>query len=251
MIKNIIVLGSFFLLTTVSYAWVLEKNKWNNFDGKIDNKAVVLSLFLFEDGQMKGDFFFKNKEEKTILSGQLKNDIIILNENNTNKFTLQINNTEDDNFFGHYFDAKSNKTFDVNFILKSVCEGDFEHRYVRFESKDADVEKFAKQVKNAILTNNKEWLKNHCDYPLLAQEGDGVFVNVRTKEQFIKEFSLIFPNKIKENIKNTYTINMDYSYFQGVSIGSPDYMKYITINEFVDPLTKKLKLVITSVSNVD
>ncbi|MCX8531832.1 hypothetical protein [Chryseobacterium luquanense] len=252
MAKNFLLFFSFLLISNWYSAQIFQKDNWYDFEGKIADKPVVLSLFIFENGEIKGNYFYRQKEIKIQLIGELKEDTVRLTDTNKNTFIMKVidNNSSNDktDLAGQYLETINNKTSELNFLLKSNSDGTFEHRYSRFEASDEEVEKFAKEVLNALLTDNKSWLKNNCYYPLMAEFENSTFGSILNKEQFVNRYSIIVPKEMKINLSKARTLNLQYEEFAGAIIGV-DYNKYITINEFPDPVTKKLILVISSITH--
>jgi hypothetical protein len=101
---------------------------------------------------------------------------------------------------------------------------------------------------NAILTDDKNWLKNNCYYPLMMEFDNSAFGSIVNKEEFVKQYSVFVTKEMKNDIKKARTLNMEYDEFAGAIIGV-NYNKYITINEFPNPTTKKLSLIISSITH--
>lgn len=250
MVKNFLLIFSFSFISNWYSAQILQKDNWYDFEGEIANQPVVLSLFIFENREIKGNYFYKQKEIKIQLIGELIEDSIHLTDANKNTFIMKVidNNSSNDetDLVGQYSETINNKTSELNFLLKNNSEGSFKHRYSRFETSDEEVEKFAKEVLNALLTDNKNWLKNNCYYPLMAEFENSTFGSISNKEQFVNKYSIIVPKEMKVNLSKARTLNLQYDDFEGAIIGL-DYNKYISINEFPHPVTKKLTLVISSI----
>lgn len=199
---------TFNLFITNCYAQLLEVSAWNTFDGRIGSTESQLSLYLFSDNTIKGNYVIKKNGEKILLVGHLKANAIFLTELKYksgfkgNSFTDTL-----DKFEGTWTDSLKNMSLPFYFTLSTINWGDYEHRYSDVLGSTEEVEGFMKQVKNAILSNDKEWIANHMHYPTRHVLNKG-FTSINNKYQFIKYYNQIFTKKFKDKIKSDLTTNL-------------------------------------------
>lgn len=196
---------------TRSYAGLLEVKAWNTFEGKLGNNYIQMSLYLFDNGEIKGNYILTNTGAEIQLEGKTKANAIFLTELTNNKptGTFKGNVFADtlDKFEGTWSDSSQKQSQTFFLRLQTITWGDYEHRYSDMFGTSNEVEEFMEKVKTAILTDNKEWIANHVHYPT-RQVLDKGFTSINYKQQLIKYFDQVFTKQFKEKIKNAYTTNL-------------------------------------------
>ena len=193
---------------TAPFGFRLEQNAWNTFEGKLGNNQIQLSLYLFSDGTIKGNYVARNSVTKNYVEGYSKANALFLHEKNSsaifkgNLFTDTL-----DKFEGSWTDSLKNQSLQFYFTLSAINWGDFEHRYSDIYGTTDEIEDFMQKVKTAILTDDKEWIVNHMHYPTRQVLNKG-FTSIDNKQQFLKYYSQIITTKFKNKIRYDYTTNL-------------------------------------------
>jgi len=187
----------------------LEVNAWNDFEGKIGNKETQISLYLFKDSTVKGNYVSLENGVKIPLNGHLKANVLFLNEFNDRSSSFRGNLFSDtlDKFEGVYTDSLRNKSLPFYFNLSAIDWGDYARRYTNMYGTNEEIEQFMKVVKNAILSDNKQWVANHVHYPtkhVLHKR----YTSITNKYQMIKYFDQIFNKDFKKKIGSAFTTNL-------------------------------------------
>ncbi|HEY2581323.1 MAG TPA: hypothetical protein VGI43_05935 [Mucilaginibacter sp.] len=203
----VFIILNFFL--TNGYAQALDTGSWNNFEGKIGKNDCSLSLYLFKDRSIKGNYAFKIGGNKILLQGYLKANAIFLTELKPGNSVFKGNLFTDtlDKFEGTRIDGLKKEVLLFHFKLSSIEWGEYGHRYTDMFGTDDEIETFMQTVKTAILSDNKNWLADHIHYPTrhILRKG---YTSINNKLQLIKYYEQIFTAKFKEKIKSDYTTNL-------------------------------------------
>jgi hypothetical protein len=193
---------------TDCHAQLLEVNSWNTFDGSIGSNSSHLSLYLFEDSTIKGNYVLKDNGKKISVTGHLKPNALFLAEVKNEKSSFKGNiSTIHDRFEGTRTDSQKKETIPFTFQLSSITGGSYDQRYSDIYGTDDEVEAFMKKVKNAILTDNKQWVADHVQYPLrhvLSKK----YPPINNKKLLMKYYDQIFSKQFKGKIKHAVTTNL-------------------------------------------
>jgi hypothetical protein len=188
-----------------------QMNAWNNFEGKLGNSDIQMSLFLFKNGDIKGNYILKYTGTKIQLNGEKKAGTIVLTEFIKNiigrTFKGRVFTDSADKFEGTWTDAAKQETLPFSLRLVFINPGAYEHRYTDVLGTNAEIEEFIKKARASILVNDKAWIAEHTRYPLRHLQGKG-FSTINTKQQLIRYFDALFTNNFKERIKQYYTTNL-------------------------------------------
>lgn len=198
-----------FLATNSFSQLLLETNSWNTFEGKIGNNECQLSIYLFKNNSIKGNYVFKNSDKTTLLTGYIKGNAVFLNELGFEKPSFKGNSFTDtlDKFEGIWIDHSRQRTLPFYFKLETICWADYNHKYTDLFGTDQEIQGFMKLAKTAILKGDKQWLANHVHYPTRHVLHKG-YSTINNKVQFIKYFDEIFTPEFKNKIQYTYTTNL-------------------------------------------
>lgn len=197
---NLILL--FLLLSHFSPALDLNTNQWVDFEGKLGNLDIRLSLFRLENGKIAGNYCYKKYDTKIKLVGRMDGNKIslseIVNGKSQGNFTGVFTN-KNDSFEGKW--TNQIRILDFNLHISSIpAIGNLEHRYSFFDKTDDDVEIFMRKVKKAILTNNKVWIAKYVNYPLRTHLSNKKAIIIKTPKQLIANFDEIFHEEFKKEI---------------------------------------------------
>ena len=150
------------MVTTICHALSFDKRWWYDFDGKLGESEIQLSIYIPDSGTvLKGNYCYKKYEIKIQLSGQLNGDSIELTEYHDGKpsghFIGKAFTDNRDRFEGTWTDSMGTKNLSFKMTLSSACyAASSNHRYSGFPGTDDDVENFMKKVKSSILKGDKE-----------------------------------------------------------------------------------------------
>ena len=185
-----------------------QPNTWNNFEGKLGTSDIQMSLYLFKNGDLKGNYIVKYVSTKILLAGTKKENAISLAEQISGQPVRSFaGKIKSDTLMGTWIDLAPRPA--LHFFLHHVSStsGSFEHRYTDMFGTTENVEQFVQNARSAILSNNKDWIADHIRYPLKHLTGNG-FNGITNKQQMIRHFSQIFTKEYKEKIAHDYTTNL-------------------------------------------
>lgn len=235
----------FFSLTI--QALDLEIGSWNDFDGFLGKTGIQLSLFRFENGQVKGTYCYKKYETHITLTGNISGNKLELTESANGKTTGYFSGslfTDDaDRFEGTWKDASKTKSIAFKLTLSGVKGNSYEHRYNDILGSNEAVEAFMKKAKAAIAGADRTWLASHTLFPIFCAV-NGKPVQIKSQKQFIEKFDLIFHNAFKQQVAKACTCNMFCNY-RGVMLGNGE----LWISNTADSTEEEVRFVIISVGN--
>jgi hypothetical protein len=188
-------------------AQTLEEGSWNDMHGILAGKSCQLTLYLFADSTIKGNYVFKSDTLKNLLAGRLAKGKVYLADiaHPHCVFSGTIVTKPAEEFTGTWADSLNKKQEAFGFLLDGINFGDYGNRYPGVSERD--VEYFMWQVKHSILTRNRAWLAGHIQYPLHHVLKKG-YPAVSSKQIFIKYFDQIFTPAFKARITSEYTTNL-------------------------------------------
>lgn len=230
-------------------AFDFETDKWVDFEGKLGNMDIQLSLFHLKNGEITGNYCYKKYEIKIKLKGRVKGDQIELNEIVNGKLKGSFKGTffeKEDKFEGIW--TKENKKYNFYLSISSIVGmGEVEHRYSFFDGTDNDVEEFMKMVKISILNNDKIWISKHINYPLKTNLSNQKSIIIKNQKQMILYFEQVFHKSFKKEISTFCCCNLFIKY-SGVMLGNGQ----IWINPGnPNPNKDKYQYSITSINNIN
>ena len=235
--------------SVVCQAFNLDTNSWNDFEGKIDSSDIQLSLYLFENGEIKGNYCYKKYETKIQLFGHLSGNEIELTEmiGNTENgfFKGKIFTDSLDRFEGKWKNKTKTKELKFELTLSSICSGSYVFRYSSaFYGTTSEIENFMKQIKTSILNNDKNWLSNHICYPITVTLNKTRTVKITNKKELLENYDKIIHNDFKKKISEYYTVNL-FNNWRGAMIGNGE----IWINNKPNSTENNYDYCITTINN--
>lgn len=240
-------------LTILSFntaqALKLEAGKWYDFEGLIGKAKVQLSLFLLNNGQLKGNYCYHKYERKIELSGNVIGDQIVLAEHTPDGTMAHMKgglvSDSTDHFDGIWEDMEGIKWFPFQLTLRSISGSSYLNRYSGFlYGSDQDVEDFMKRIKSAILKGDKNWIARHLHYPIRVSLNGQEDITLKNKEQLMANFDAVFYPEFKEQIKRFCSCNLFVNY-QGAMLGNGQ----IWINQTPKSTIEKYSYRITAINN--
>ena len=221
--KLIIITFLLFTVSTLCHAFDFDTNKWTDFEGTLGKASIQLSLYRFDNGQLKGNYCYKKYESKIQLTGQITGDKIVitefLNGKPNGRFEGKVFTDNLNRFEGTWTDSSNTNSIEFKLTHQSSCGSDYDHRYSDFYGTDDDVENFMKRIKTSILNGDKEWIANHISYPLKTTLNNTKTLTIKNKKQLIDNFYQIFHSEFKDKIKSFCVCNM-FNNYQGTMLGN-------------------------------
>lgn len=201
------------------------KNIWHNYNGKIGSTPIYMSLYFFQNGDIKGYYVYTKYDNKIPVAGQYMNNQVTLTETVNGQPNGYFKSTRWDSYSsnncaGTWTDATHKKTIEFTMQSEGTGGSSYEHKYPDFTSDDI-LENFMKQVKESILSGNAEWIASNIQYPIKVNVSTGTSarVTITSKQQFIEKSALIFNEAYKTKIKNDVPYDI-FGNYQGYMLGS-------------------------------
>ncbi len=190
---------------------LLLKNWWNDFEGHLGVDRVQFSLFLCDSGMVCGNYCYYKNQVKVALVGKITGRNLLLIEFNQGKPTGYFNGkvTDSSKVEGFSEDMLHQQKQAFKISMESACYGSSTHRYQSMKGTDSEVEAFMAHVKGAFLSDEKEWICNHVDYPIYITLHKRL-TEFTNKQQLLARFNEISTSAFKNRIRNCYTTNLFY-----------------------------------------
>jgi hypothetical protein len=208
-------------LRLLSQAQTSEIKFWTDYTGELGQKKVQLSVFTTTDGHTIGNFRYIGKPDSVYqLKGQQRdNDFLLQAATPAGAFagTLQLQKTPD-NFNGVFTDENNQKTT-VRLQLKTMVGGTATQRYLELFGTTETVEAFATAIKNAMLSQNLEWLAAQCRYPITINYAGKKKTIAKNKKEFVLQAKKQFVVGYRNRFKNINCYNM-FSNHSGAMMGN-------------------------------
>jgi hypothetical protein len=235
------------IVSSFSQALTLEKNMWHDFEGKIGNSEIQLSIYISNDGHVNGNYCYKKFEKKIFISGTINNDLFefteLIEDNPNGYLKGSISTIGNIKLEGTWTNFERTKYLNLNVQHYASCGGTLEHRYMDLFGTDEEVETFMKHVKKSILNNDKEWLSNQVNFPITINT-EKKKLTLINKSQFIQNFEIIFSEEFKLKIKSFCICNL-FNNNKGSMIGNGE----IWINNSSNSKKNKYEFRITAINN--
>lgn len=210
--KRILILALIISGTLTSFAQVLQTGAWATFHGKIGTSYYQLSLFLFKDSTVKGNYVLNQTSQKVLLTGAIKGNSLNLHAVKQENLSLNgrvtsANRQDGDVYSGTFIDATKKTTVPFKFVFGQLVYGEYNHMYSDLFGTDDEIENYAAKVKQAIIASDKEWVASNIFYPFAHSgiKGHSVIAN---KKQMLAYYDKIFTPALKELLKKDMTTNL-------------------------------------------
>lgn len=245
------ILFALLLLSIVlpSHAYDFDVNRWTVFEGKLGISNIQLALYCFDDGRIKGNYYYQRNNRKINLVGEISGDNIklteLLNGKPNGYFVGKVFTNDRDRFEGIRKDRSRKKTTTFKLTLSSISGSDYNDKYTFLSGTDDAVENFMRKVKVSILKGDKSWIANHVSYPIKTSLDKKNRITIKNKKQLINNFYRIFHAEYRRKIESYYTSNL-FNNYQGAMIGRGE----IWINSTPKSKNNKYGYLITAINNV-
>lgn len=221
-----------------------------DYQGTINNNLLIQMSIYPLTKEIVGSYFYEKQGKEIKLKGKAdEKDIILYEYDETGKNTGIFKGTMDtvDKIQGTWISGDGKINYPFSLSLKSILPGsEYGKRYAAAVGKisDEDVEKFASKIQGYIINNNKEKLAEEISYPINVKI-NGKSNKIQDKDEFIKNYDLIFNPNYKQAMTNAFTKYM-FANYKGVMFGEGQYNMWI--NEIASN-NGTSKLMITAINN--
>jgi len=226
--KNLLLVAGFMIsfVTTHAQNCLPDPNFWADYNGKLGDTEILLSIFRSADGKLSGNYRYVRDEKKTFsITGNEKDCNYYLNVvDSKNKVLgkLIFHYTADkvkktDNYEGVYTDSSS-KRIPLKLQLGTMVGGSATQRYFELFGTTGEVDAFAEKIKAAFINNDKKWLAAKCQYPLVVYPAKGKEKIIKNEKEFLDSYSQFFSKAYVDKIKKIKCHTM-FSNHMGVLMG--------------------------------
>ena len=222
------------------------KNGYYDYKGTINNNIPIrLSIYPLKK-EIVGTYLYEKQKKEIKLQGKAGEKNIILYEydetgKNTGKFEGTMNTV--DKIEGTWTSADSKHNYHFILSLKSNLPGvEYGKRYAVAVGtmSDKSVENFVSEIQSNIIKGNREWVAEQVAYPISVKI-NGKVKKIQNKDEFVKNYDLIFSSKYKQVISNELTRYM-FANYKGIMFGGDQYNMWIN-NVIPNNGTAKLKII--------
>lgn len=227
----------------------LDKNTWHDYEGTLKGVPIQMSLYFFDNDSIKGNYVYKNEENKISLSGRIINGRVELIEwfnNQPNGYFVSTRwQTYHSNLCkGTWTDTSRNKNFEFELQATGSVVAKYDHRYADF-SNDTVLETFMKKVKYSIIYEDRDWLAENISYPIEVHTHSLVAtepktLEIRNKHALMEKYDVIFNTTFKNKVRNDVPVNL-WGNYMGYMLGNGDI--------WVTPEKDGSKIKITAINN--
>ena len=234
------------LLDSIDTANSAFKKGYYDYDGTISNNMPIqMSIYPLEQ-DIVGSYFYESQRKEIKLKGKAgAKDFILYEYDEAGKSTGIFKGSMKtvDKIEGTWVSPDNKTSYSFTLSLKSNLPGvEFGERYSVAVGtvSDNEVESFASKIQGYIINDKKEQISDLVAYPITVKI-NGKATAISTKDQFIKNYSLIFNSNYKEAISKAFTKYM-FANWQGVMFGQGQYNMWINT-------TEASKLMIKAINN--
>jgi hypothetical protein len=149
-----------------------------------------------------------------------------------------------DRLQGTYLEKSTKVRSNNSFRLESSCSGNLEHRFADFFGVDDDVEQFMADVQKAVKADDKQWIANNVQYPMVVYLGVNIKQTIKNQSQLILYFDKIFHPAFKKKLLAACTCNL-FVNSDGVMLGSGE----IWISQKANSTEESYDFVISTINN--
>lgn len=196
------------------------------YEGKIgQHQPIVLSVQVDGVGHLEGRYALLNSSYPVHVSGSIKNDQFILIEYDAYKqptFILE-GTFKQQNMnqlvTGSWVDVKGDRSQTLNLKLRSLTQGDLDHRYaVAGVQEDNTIDASAQRFVNAVKVNDKDVVAQALRYPILVYITPKRKVTLRNEDDLKAHYDQMFNPVFRQTIVNTVPL-MLYANSRGMTFG--------------------------------
>ncbi|MEO6454916.1 MAG: hypothetical protein ABIN97_12620 [Ginsengibacter sp.] len=224
---------------------------WADYNGWLGDKEIQLSVYKSADGNLIGNYRFINDEKKVfVFTGSEKNctyslDVVDNKNEAVGKFMFQYSFnkvTKKDIYEGVYTD-NGNKRSSLRLQLSTMVGGSPTQRYFELFGTTQEVEAFAEKIKASFIDNDKNWLAEKCQYPLIVYFEKGKKRIINSDKQFLDNYDKLFSKAFLEKFKKIKCYNMFSSH-----IGAAMNKGEVVINHTKNSTSDKYEYCISSIT---
>lgn len=223
MLKTYLSVLSIILLHHTGLAQELIPGMYNDFAGKIGDRNISLSIYLFENSELKGNYCSSNDDTRVQLAGTYSiNNKLTLTQSINGKANgyLEGKVIMDDSLArleGTWMDISKTKKTPFMLRLASGITATFGYRYKNVGSEEG-VENFMKLLKSAIISKDRQWIANHVKYPLKTHLDGVTPIEIKGKDQLIANFETIFYSQYVDTIESLCACNL-FQQWESIMLG--------------------------------
>lgn len=215
-----------FIITTQAQNCLPDPNFWADYNGKLGDNEILLSIYKSADGKLSGNYRYVTDEKKTFaITGSVKDCTYYLdvvdNKNKTlGKFVIRYTSEKvkkTDNYDGVYTDT-NNKQSPLKLQLGTMVGGSATQRYFELFGTTGEVDAFAEKIKAAFINNDKKWLAAKCQYPLVIYPAKGKEKIIKSEKDFLDSYNQLFSKAYVDKFKKIKCHTM-FSNHMGVLMG--------------------------------
>lgn len=243
--SSIIILTTFLILSNnFVFGNVKIEKAYYDYVGKKGNNDIIMSIYI-NNSKILGAYSFKGIRKSIKLEGQINNGKITLkelSENNKVIGTFSGSYKSIDKIEGIWTNTKDKLPFKLN--ISNIIYADYGKRYSIIGFSDKEVIKFASNIQESLIKDNKKVFAKFIAYPIDVKI-NGKKIKIKNEEDFIKNYDKIFNTNLKKAIISTNPLFMFVNQY-GVRLGENGYNVWFT---GIQKKSKKCYLLIYAINN--
>lgn len=201
-------------------------DQWHNvFFGTIGTEEICMDIY--QDGtDITAFYVYKNSVNEMKLVGNLDGFHISLGDDSYNSLTGTLTSADEPGgrLDGTFILSNGNK-LPVLLEMSYACGAAIDNFYEIMGSSNQEVEDFLTELKNYILSSNKEAVAQLIKYPVNVSIV-GKSTTISSSQEFIDQYNEIMSKDLVNSISNAYTKFL-FNNYQGVMFGGNQFNIWI------------------------
>lgn len=203
---------------------IFKDNWYVELKGTQGDTPLILDLTLTDGNRVVGKSCPSTHENELSYDGQLNNQdlsVNVLSEDNlVGQYTLTplVNSGYVSGYIGQYEDEVTGETQSVDLRYSKGSYGKLGNRYVDFPGTDTELEAFARNIIDAFLSEDKQWLSENIYLPFRFSIEEGHIVEIKSSDEFLQNYDSIATQTLLEKLPSFPTCNL-WSNHSGAALG--------------------------------
>lgn len=201
--------------STISSTCIIDK--WHNiFFGTIGTEEICMDIY--QDGNEITAFcVYKDSGNEIKLIGSLDGLKISLKDDTQDTLTGSITSADEIGRFQGTFTQSNGNKLPVALDMSYACGDSLDNFYELMDSNNQEVDTFVSELKNNIISTNKQAVAELIYYPINVFVGEKV-TTINSSQEFIENYNEIMNKDFVNKLSTAYTKLLFHNY-QGAMFG--------------------------------
>jgi hypothetical protein len=192
--------------------------------GTISTKEICMDIY--QNGNDITVFYvFKNQDNEYKLTGKIDGFKLSLKDDEQNSLTGTVTSADEIGRFQGTLTQSNGIKLPVALDMHYAFQEPFENNYEDIGSNNQEVGTFISELKNNVITSNKQAIATVIHYPIKVNI-NSKNITLNSSQEFIDNYTKIMNQDFVHTISNAYTKFLFHNY-QGITFGSGQYNIWI------------------------